>query len=71
MEDRYTVTKRAPNGEPREIRCVAHPECTWSMASSGARRDDDPVFTAQFNRHLLDASSTDLRSLGRLRRGRK
>lgn len=70
MAEEYAVTKRAPNGEPREIRCQAHPGCTWTMGSAGARRDDDAVFTAQFQRHLLDSNTAGLRSLGRLRRGR-
>ncbi|MCA1819185.1 MAG: hypothetical protein ABR562_04945 [Thermoplasmatota archaeon] len=70
MPESYVVTKRAANGAPREIHCQAHPACAWGMKSEGARRDDDPVFTAQFNRHLLEAGTTELRSLGRLRRGR-
>ena len=70
MAGTYTVTQRTAAGEPRRIRCDAHDGCTWESTSTGARRDDDPVFVAQFNHHMAESSVTEKRDLGRLRRGR-
>jgi hypothetical protein len=52
MDSGYVVTKRGPDGRPREIGCRQHPGCTWTMAAPAAQRDDDPVFQAMFMRHL-------------------
>jgi hypothetical protein len=70
-EPTYTVTKRGPKGEPLEIRCAAHRDCTWRMAVTGPRRDDDPILMAQFREHLSVASEPDRAAFGHLRRSRK
>ena len=67
----YVVTKRAPGGEPREIRCQTHAACTWTTASAGAKRDDDMIFVAQFRNHLVEAKTPDVPAFGHLRRSRK
>jgi len=54
-EATYTVTKRGPRGEPLEIQCVAHPNCGWRMQSEGPKRDDNPIFVAQFRDHVANA----------------
>jgi hypothetical protein len=69
--DGYTVTKRGPKGEAVEIRCATHDACTWGMKATGPRRDDDPIFLAQFRNHVEEAKVPDVRALGHMRRARK
>jgi hypothetical protein len=71
MAEGYTVTKRGPKGEPLEIHCEAHPHCAWTLQSSGPKRDDDPIFKAQFQEHVRIAGTPDVRALGHLRRARR
>jgi hypothetical protein len=70
VEQTYAVTKRGPKGEPLEIRCMAHEGCAWKMGSPGAKRDDDPIFRAQFANHLEVARVPDPQAFGHLRRSR-
>jgi hypothetical protein len=69
--DGYTVSKRGPKGEAVEIRCTTHDACTWGMKAVGPRKDDDPIFQAQFRNHLSEAKVPDARALGHMRRARK
>ena len=66
----YVVSKRGPKGEPLEIRCEAHPDCTWRMVSSGPKADDNPIFRAQFADHLERAKTPDAKAGGHMRRRR-
>lgn len=67
----YTVTRRASSGEAVEIRCAAHTGCTWGMKATGPRRDDDPIFLAQFRNHLEEQKVPEVPALGHLRRARR
>lgn len=69
--DGYTVSKRGPKGEAVEIRCAAHAGCTWGMTAPGPRRDDDPIFQAQFRNHFEERKVPDVQALGHLRRARR
>ncbi len=66
----YAVTKRGPHGEPLEIQCQVHSNCTWRMQSTSARRDDDMIFQAQFQNHLKLALVPDVQAFGHARRAR-
>jgi hypothetical protein len=68
MTGTFEVIQRSPAGQPRRIRCVAHEGCSWQLSLEGARRDDDPILLAQFNRHLHESETTERRDLGRARR---
>lgn len=67
----YLVTKRGPNGEAVEIRCSTHDACTWGMKATGPRRDDDPIFLAQFRYHMEERKVPDAPALGHMRRARR
>jgi hypothetical protein len=70
MEKTYAVSKRGPNGEPIEIHCEAHDNCSWRLQSTGPKRDDDMIFKAQFANHLRMALTPDVQAFGHLRRAR-
>lgn len=70
MEQTYAVTKRGPRGEPLEIGCRAHADCGWTMASTGVKGDDDPIFRAMFSRHLERELTPDRPAGGHQRRRR-
>jgi hypothetical protein len=70
MQQTYTVTKRDAKGAPRQIQCAAHEGCDWTLASTGARRDDDPIFRSQFEEHLRIREVPDAAAFGHLRRRR-
>ena len=67
----YTVSKRSPTGHAVEIRCATHDACTWGMKATGPRRDDDPIFQAQFRNHIEERKVPDVQALGHMRRARK
>lgn len=71
MLQTYQVTKRSPEGEPREIACVSHPGCTWHLASTGPKRDDDPIFLAMIGAHLSERSTPDRPASGHERRRKR
>jgi hypothetical protein len=71
VDSGYMVSKRGPKGEAVEIRCATHEECTWGMKATGPRRDDDPIFLAQFRNHLEERKVPDVQALGHLRRARR
>lgn len=67
----YEVTKRGPKGEPLEIQCRAHPACTWRLASTGPKKDDDPIFVAMVGAHVSERSTPDRQASGHERRKRR
>ena len=71
MSTTYQVTKRGTKGEPLEIACLAHPGCDWHLASTGAKRDDDPIFVAMMGAHLSERSTPDRQASGHERRKRR
>lgn len=71
MPATFEVTKRGPKGEVVEIHCLLHPACPWTMKVTGQRKDDDPILRAQFENHVKEAKTPDLRALGHMRRGRQ
>ncbi|MHB8633273.1 MAG: hypothetical protein ACYDBQ_04795 [Thermoplasmatota archaeon] len=70
MEGSFEVTKRAPGGEPREIKCTSHPGCTWTLASTTWKTERDPIFVAQFAQHLRSSATRGQQAFGHPRRGR-
>jgi hypothetical protein len=66
----YRVIEHGPNGTPARIQCATHPDCTWQMASPGAKSEDDPVYRIQFEQHLRDVADPGLPWLGHERRRR-
>ncbi len=71
MEKTYIVSKRGPRGEATELRCAAHEGCAWKLQSTGMKADDDRIFVAQFNHHMLQASTTRAEAFGHARRKRQ
>lgn len=67
----YEVTKRGVNGEPLEITCRFHPACTWRLASTGPKRDDDAIFKAMVGAHISERSTPDRQASGHERRKRR
>jgi hypothetical protein len=67
----YEVTKRGTNGEPIEISCRAHPACSWRLASTGPKRDDDAIFLAMMGAHIRECSTPDRQASGHERRKRR
>jgi hypothetical protein len=67
----YEVTKRGPKGEPLEIQCRAHPACTWRLASTGPKKDDDAIFVAMVGAHVSERSTPDRQASGHERRKRR
>ena len=67
----YEVTKRGVNGEPLEITCRFHPACTWRLASTGPKRDDDAIFRAKVGAHISERSTPDRQASGHERRKRR
>ncbi|HJQ93634.1 MAG TPA: hypothetical protein VJ874_05045 [Candidatus Thermoplasmatota archaeon] len=67
----YEVTKRGVNGEPLEITCRFHPACTWRLASTGPKRDDDAIFLAMVGAHISERSTPDRQASGHERRKRR
>lgn len=67
----YEVTKRGVNGEPLEIACRFHPDCTWRLASTGPKRDDDAIFRAMVGVHISERSTPDRQASGHERRKRR
>lgn len=70
MATTYEVTKRGAKGEPLEITCVAHAGCTWRLASTGPKRDDDAIFVAMVGAHISERSTPDRHATGHERRKR-
>jgi hypothetical protein len=71
MDPGYSVTKRGPAGQPREIGCRVHPGCTWTLAAPSAQRDDDPVLQAMFGQHLERRSDPGRPVVGHERRRKR
>lgn len=71
MPATYQVTKRGSKGEPLEISCLAHPGCDWHLASTGPKRDDDPIFVAMVGAHINERSTPDRQASGHERRRRR
>lgn len=71
MQLAYQVTKRGPKGEPLEIACLVHPGCTWKLASTGPKRDDDAIFRAMMEAHISERSTPDRQASGHERRRRR
>lgn len=67
----YEVTKRGVHGEPLEIACRFHPACTWRLASTGPKRDDDAIFRAMVGAHISERSTPDRQASGHERRKRR
>ena len=70
MTSGYTVTRRGADGRAQEVRCATHKDCKWSMASAGARTDEDPIFVMQFARHMELAGDAGTAAFGYARRSR-
>ncbi len=70
MDQTYIVTRRSAEGAPREIQCVAHEGCDWTLESAGAKRDDDPIFVMQFQAHMR-SEGVGRQVHGTMRRERK
>ncbi len=71
MPETYQVTKRGTKGEPLEIACLVHPACTWKLASTGPKRDDDAIFKAMVGAHISECSTPDRQASGHQRRKRR
>lgn len=69
--DGYVVTQRAPNGQPRQIRCTVHAACGWSISVASARADDDPIFSAMHSAHVQERSTPDRMAGGHVRTRRR
>ena len=67
----YEVTKRGDKGQPLEIACTIHPGCDWRLATTGPRKDDDPILQAMMAAHMSERATPDRKAGGHERQRRR
>jgi hypothetical protein len=71
VDSGFEVTLRGPDGQPQEIRCVAHAACPWRLSIRTARSDDDALIRAMMEAHRAERRDPDRRAGGHVRKPRK